>query len=184
MKTTIATALAALCLCALALPVSAQETGRTDGPEESEYTTGGYPFGGPAGKLYISPSFGTGVFDVGGLGSQSGLLYGIDFGYEMDSWIGLQGGYSYLADRKMSIFGLGSRLSYTAEPFLYYTTVTAGLYAPEGGSRRFGLAPGAGIEIAFHERFRVGLDYKHDFIFEETETQHLDRIYAGLRFYF
>ena len=41
MKTTIATALAALCLCALALPVSAQETGRTDGPEESEYTTGG-----------------------------------------------------------------------------------------------------------------------------------------------
>jgi hypothetical protein len=61
MKTSMIYALAVLCLCAMAIPIGAQETGRTDGPEDSEYTPGGYPFGGPAGKLYISPSFGTGV---------------------------------------------------------------------------------------------------------------------------
>ncbi len=173
-----------LCLCALPLSANAEETGRTDGQEDSEYGKGGYPFGGPDGRFYISPAFGSGIFNTAGLGSRSGLLYGLDIGYERDGWVGIQGGYAYLSDRKMSIFSLGSRFAYPSDPFVYYITTQAGFYAPDVGSKNFGIAPGAGIDIIVSDRVRIGLNYKHDFIFSDTDTNQLDRVYAGLKFYF
>jgi hypothetical protein len=173
-----------LCFCAVALSANAEETGRTDGSEASEYGKGGYPFGGPIGRFYISPAFGSGIFNTSGLGNRSGLLYGLDIGYERDGWIGIQGGYAYLSDRKMSIFSLGARFAYPAEPFVYHLSTQAGYYAPDTGSKHFGLAPGAGIDIVVSDRIQIGLNYTHDFIFADTGTDHLDRVYAGLKVYF
>ena len=161
------------------------QTGRTDGAEESEFGKGGYPFGGPGHRVYLNTAFGSGFFDLTDVNkTRTGFLYGIELGVEMDQWLGIQAGYNYLSDRDMSIISLGSRFAYAFDPFVYHVSLNAGLYAPNEGSRNFGLAPGAGIDIVLHKRVRIGLDYKHDFIFTDNRTTDMDRIYAGLKFFF
>lgn len=161
------------------------QTGRTDGPEESEFGQGGYLFAGPASQFYLNTAFGSAFFKTPGLGNtQTGFLYGLDLGFEMDQWLGVQVGYAYLADRDMSIFSLGSRFVYTFEPFVYHLSLDAGLYDPKTGSQNFGLAPGTGIDIRVNDRVRLGLDYKHDFIFTDNMTTDMDRVYAGLKLFF
>ncbi len=156
-----------------------QATGRTDGQEKGEYGKGGYPFGGQAARAFVTPSFGSGFFDVPGKGVQTGLYYGLDLGCEIDEWIGLQGSYGYLTDRRLSIFGLGARFTRRSLPFAYHAFVQPGLYAPRGGQRSFGLAAGAGISVVPQDRIQVGLHYAHDFIFSDVRS-HLDRVYATL----
>ncbi|MSS73660.1 MAG: hypothetical protein EXS64_19560 [Candidatus Latescibacteria bacterium] len=181
MKTfVIGSLLVLLCLPAFA---RAENTGRTDGPEKSEYGKGGYPFGARVGRLYVTPAFGSGFFDAPPQKNETGLLYGLDLGYEMDEWVALQGSYHYLTDRAMSLFGLGSRFTYRQLPFAYHISVQAGLYAPRTGPTNFGLAPGAGIDVVLHERVQVGLSYCHDFIFSDVRS-HLNRVYATVGIYF
>lgn len=161
------------------------QTGRTDGAEESEFGKGGYPFGEARHRFYLNTAFGSGFFDKTALdNTRTGFLYGAELGVEMDEWIGIQAGYTYLSDRDMSIVSLGSRFAYVFDPFVYHVSVNAGLYAPKEGDRNFGLAPGAGIDIILHERVRIGLDYKHDFVFSDNRTTDIDRVYAGLKFFF
>ena len=50
---------------------------------------------------------------------------------------------------------------------------------------RFGgylLPPRRGLGNA--DTLAIGLDYKHDFIFTDNRTTDMDRIYAGLKFFF
>ena len=183
MKTASFTLIFAICGTLICLPLEAGESGRTDGPEGSELGRGGYPFGGPEGRFYISPAFGSGIFDRND-DSRSGLLYSLNLGYERDGWLAIEGGYAYLSDRRLSIYSLGSRLDYNADPFVYYFSTQAGLYKPEDGESNFGLAPGAGIDIILNDRIRLGLNYKRDFIFSDGNTTEIDRLYAGLKFYF
>ncbi|MDA0711421.1 MAG: hypothetical protein O3B73_14570, partial [bacterium] len=157
----------------------------TDGPEESEYGRGGNPFGGATSQFYARAAFGSGFFKIPGLAdTQTGFLYGIDLGYEIDGWLGVEAGYAYLTDRDMSIFSVGSRFAYIYDPFVYHVSLSAGLYDPEIGSQNFGIAPGAGIDIRLSDRVRLGLDYKHDFIFTDNITTDMDRVYAGLKLSF
>lgn len=161
------------------------QTGRTDGPEGSEYGQGGYPFGGALNRFYVNTAFGSGFFKRPGTNTtRTGFLFGADFGCEMDQWLGVQAGYAYLSDRDMSIFSLGSRFAYNLEPFSYHVSLDAGLYDPKNGDRNFGLAPGAGIDIIVTDRVRLGLDYKHDFIFTDNQTTDMNRVFAGLKFFF
>ena len=171
-------------IAVIAASVSAQGTGRTDGSEESEYGTGGNPFGAAVGRTYINATFGTGFFDGAGALDQTGFIYGIDLGYEMQDWIGVQGGYTYVSDRQTSIFSIGTNFSYPWHPFVYNVGLGAGLYVPDVGNRSFGIAPGAGIDIVLGESVRLGLNYKHDFIFTDTQTTEMDRVFAGLKFMF
>jgi hypothetical protein len=163
--------------------VRAETPGRTDGPEKSEYGKGGYPFGGSVGRFYVTPAFGSGFFDTPQKKDETGLLYGLDLGYEMDEWVSLQGSYYYLTDRATSLFGIGSRFTVRRLPFAYHVSVQAGLYAPRAGTRDFGLAPGAGIDVVLHERVQVGLNYRHDVIFSDVRAR-LDRVYATVGIYF
>lgn len=146
-----------------ATPAASQETGRTDGPEESEFGKGGYPFGGGIDQFYIAPAFGSGSYN-----GQTGLLYGFDVGYRTDGWIGVQGGYSYLTDAQLHIATLGARFDYAFEPFVTYVTMQAGLYSREGVERNFGVAPGLGVDILVSDRVRLGLKVAHDFILDDT----------------
>jgi len=165
--------------------MASAQTGRTDGAEESEFGQGGYPFGGPLNRVYLNTAFGSGFYNTSGLNNtNTGFLYGLAFGFEMDQWLGIQAGYVYLSDRNMSIVSLGSRFAYTFAPFVYNVSLNAGIYAPDNGTRNFGLAPGAGIDIIVHDKVRIGLDYKHDFIFTDNPTTDMDRVYAGLKFFF
>ena len=175
----------ALAIALLFTGTTMAQTGRTDGPEESEFGKGGYPFAGATNQFYLNTSFGSGFFKTPGLAStQTGFLYGIDLGFEMDQWLGVQVGYAYLSDQELSIYSIGSRFAYTYEPFIYHVSLSAGLYDPKTGAQNFGLAPGAGIDIKINDRVRLGLDYKHDFIFTDNVTTDMDRVYAGLKFFF
>lgn len=167
-----------------AMSAVAQDVGRTDGPEEDEYGKGGNPFGSPAGRLYLNVAFGSGFFENAGLPDKTGFLYGLDLGYEMDEWIGVQTGYTYLSDRDISIYSIGANFSYPWHPFVYNVGLGAGLYVPDIGKRSFGIAPGAGIDIMLGEDVRLGLNYKHDFIFTDFVTTDVDRVYVGLKFMF
>lgn len=184
MKTASFTIIVIICAAYFCAPLDAGEPGRTDGPEGSEVGFGGYPFGGPEGRFYINPAFGSGIFDRNADGSRSGLLYSLNLGYERDGWLAFEGGYAYLSDRELSIYSLGSRFDYNADPFVYYITTQAGLYQPAEGQSNFGLAPGAGIDIILSDRIRIGLNYKRDFIFTDESTTNIDRLFAGLKFYF
>ena len=184
MKSTIFILIVAGCLALLSMPLVARESGRTDGPEGSEVGAGGYAYGGPAGRFYVNPSFGSGIFNGKTNGNGAGLLYSLNLGYEREGWLAIEGGYSYLSDRTMSIYSLGSRLDYNADPFVYYFSLQAGLYKPEDGESDFGLAPGAGIDIILNDRIRLGLNYKRDFIFSDGNTTKIDRPCVGLKFYF
>ena len=112
------------------------------------------------------------------------MLYGVDIGYERDGWIGIQAGYTFLPDEDLSIYSIGTRLAYGTDPFVYYISTHAGLYAPGSGESRFGVSPGGGIDIVVTERMRLGLNYRHDFVFADRVTEDIDRVYAGLKFYF
>ena len=165
---------------------TAQDVETTSGPEESEYGKGGNPFGSTVGRLYLSGTFGSGFFDGtgNGLSEETGFMYGFDLGYEMHDWISVQGGYTYLSDRDLSIFSIGTNFSYQWHPFVYNVGLGAGLYDPDIGDRSFGIAPSSGIDIVLGESVRLGLNYKHDFIFTNTVTTDLNRVYAGLKFMF
>ena len=173
-----------ICAALFCTPLDAGEPGRTDGPEGSELGRGGYPFGGPDGRFYVNPAFGSGRFDQTATGNRSGLLYGVDLGYERYGWLAIEGGYAYVSDSELSIYSLGSRMDYNADPFVYYVTTHAGLYKPVEGQSNFGLAPGAGIDVILNDRIRIGLNYKRDFIFADESTRNIDRVFAGLKFYF
>jgi hypothetical protein len=184
MRTASLTLIFTICAAMFCMRLDAAEPGRTDGPEGTELGRGGYPFGGPEGRFYISPAFGSGIFDRNADSSRTGLLYSLNLGYERDGWLAIEGGYAYLSDRKLSIYSLGSRFDYNADPFVYYFSAQAGLYKPTEGESNFGLAPGAGIDIILNDRIRVGLNYKRDFIFTDGNTTDVDRLFAGLKFYF
>ena len=173
-------------ICTLALMatgVRAQETGRTDGPESSEYGKGGNPFGYTTGRLYLSGAFGSGFFGPGNQ-TQTGFLYGVDLGYEAYDWIGVQASYAHLTDRDLDIYGIGSNFSYPWHPFVYNIGLQAGVYDYKNGDSHFGLAPGAGLDLMLRESVRLGISYKHDFIFTDNTTTDVDRVYAGLKFFF
>lgn len=167
-----------------ATTVVAQDVGRTDGPEESEYGKGGNPFGSNVGRLYVSAAFGSGFYSSATLSDETGFTYGVNLGYEMDDWIGLQGGYTYLSDRDLAIYNIGTNFNYPWHPFVYNVSLDAGFYDPDVGDRSFGLAPGAGIDIVLGENVRVGLNYRHDFIFTDNATTDMNRVYAGVKFLF
>ena len=162
----------------------AQDVGRTDGLEDSECGKGGNPFGTTVARLYLNAAFGSGFFQGTGLSDDTGVVYGLDLGYEMHDWIGVQGGYTYLSDRDLSIYSIGTNFSYPWNPFIYNVGLGAGLYALDTGDRSFGISPSAGVDIILGENVRLGLNYKHDFIFTDTATTDIDRVYAGLKFMF
>ena len=40
------------------------------------------------------------------------------------------------------------------------------------------------VDIVVSDRVRLGLNYRHDFIFTDANTTEMDRVYAGLKFLF
>ncbi len=160
-----------------------QETGRTDGPEGSEHGKGGNPFGYTTGRIYLGGAFGSGFFGPDNQ-TQTGFLYGVDLGYEAYDWIGIQASYAHLTDRDTNIYGIGSNFSYEWHPFVYNLGLQAGIYDQRGGDSHFGLAPGASLDIVLGQKVRLGINYKHDFIFTDNVTTDVDRVYAGLKFFF
>jgi opacity protein-like surface antigen len=163
--------------------------GRTDGPEGSEVGRGGYAHFGTPGSIYIEPFFGAAAVDIelegsGDESSMTDLIYGVNVGYMMEEWLGVQVGYGYIGgDQKSSIYSAGIRNVLRNEPVNWYMGLDAELYTPDVGDSRFGIAPTAGAEVVISEKLRIGLQYQHDFIFSD-DTISINRFTARLQLKF
>lgn len=173
MKTWIAiVSLAVTATCAAA---AEPPTGRTDGPEGSEVGRGGYAGYGTPGHIFIEPFFGAASVDIdpeGTVGneSQTDLLYGVNVGYMMEEWLGIQVGYGTIAgDEKTSLYSAGIRNVLQNEPFNWYMRLDAELFSPDVGDSHFGIVPGVGAEVIISDRLRAGLQYQRDFIFADDD---------------
>lgn len=148
------------------------ETGRTDGPEGSEIGTGGYPYFRMPGQFYVEGFFGAATVDIEPEGggddtATTDLIGGVNVGYLMDDWLAFQLGYGRISgDNPTDLFTAGMRNSLNLEPFNYFFSLDAELYSPEGESAKFGIVPGAGVEMVLNDHLQVGLRYQRDFIFD------------------
>ena len=161
------------------------EPGRTDGPEGSEYGTGGYSRYRTGGGVFAEVYFGAAAVDMENADTgldleQTDLLTGFDLGYMVEDWLAFQFGFGHIADQKINLFSLGMRSMYNMDPFNYYFSLGAEMYSPDQGDGQFGLVPGVGAEMMLNERLRVGLGYQHDFIFAD-ETIGIDKFSARVR---
>jgi len=175
-------------LTGLGRVASAVEPGRTDGPEDSEYGKGGYWRYRTGGAFFVEGFFGAAAVDIENEGpgpdfSQTDLLAGVELGYTVEDWLAVQAGYAHIADQNTGLFLLGMRSQYDMEPFSYYFSLGAELYAPDAGENKFGLVPGVGAEIVLGERVRAGLAYQHDFVLADQSIG-IDRFSARLQFRF
>jgi opacity protein-like surface antigen len=175
-------------LVALGGAAADAEPGRTDGSEGSEYGAGGYSRYGSGGGLFAEAYFGAAAVDIEddntGLDlEQTDLLSGIGVGYMVEDWLAFQVGFGHISEQQTNLFTLGMRSMYNLDPFNYYFSLGAELYAPDQGDEKFGVVPGAGVEMVLSERLHVGLGYQHDFIFAD-ETIGIDRFSARLRLNF
>ncbi len=161
---------------------------RTDGPENSEYGKGGYSYFRSDGNFYVEGFIGSAVVDIeddeAGIDfSQTDLITGISAGYMVENWLGFQLGYARISDQNTNFYSGGVRSAFNREPFNYYFSLDAEIYAPEVGDDRFGIAPGVGAEVILNDHVRAGLHFQHDFIFAD-EAISINRFTAKLQFDF
>ena len=184
------TILSALVLMTASATMAAEpEPGRTDGPEGSEYGKGGYQNWRTSGRFFVEGTFGAATFDFESEDgtvdeSSTDLASGLNLGYMLDNNIGLQLGFSHIAsDPSANLYSIGMRNSLGLEPFNYFFMLDAELYSPDGGSSKFGIAPGVGAEMVLNDKLQVGLRFQHDFIFADDAIS-INRFTARVQFNF
>ena len=162
------------------------EPGRTDGSEGSEYGKGGYWKNAQYGRFYVEGFMGSATvdFEADKLGSvnssRTDILAGLNAGYIVEDWLGFQLGYGHISDQDVNLYSGGIRSAYSTEPFNYYFSLHAELYAPSVGKNHFGIVPGVGAEVILHKKMRVGLRFHRDFIFGD-ETIKINKFSAKIR---
>ena len=177
-----------LLLVVAAAGAGADEPGRTDGPEGSEYGKGGYNFLGGDGSLYLEGYFGAAQVDIkpegaGDNSSQTDLHFGLNVGYQFDYWLSFRAGFGHITEQKINLYSAGVRGSYDQEPINYFLSLDAEIFAPDVGDSRFGIVPGVGVEAVISDHLSVGLSYQHDFIFSDDSVD-IDRFTARVLFSF
>ena len=173
-------------ILALALPAAADDTGRTDGPEGSEYGKGGYRYWRTGGAYYLEGFLGAAIVEFDGSDlevSETDLMSGLYGGYMVEDWLAFQLGYGHISDQQTNLFSAGMRSLYDLDPFSYSFSLDAELYSPDVGSSKFGIAPGVGAEMHLNDHLQVGLRFQHDFIFADDNIS-INRITGRIQFQF
>ena len=178
----------ALCLAFGAVGAKEPGPGRTDGPEGSEYGTGGYSNYRTGGEFYVEGFFGSASVDFEGEGvrdnqSETDLISGVALGYMVEDWLAFQVGYGAIQDQNIGLLTAGTRTSSDYLPFSYFFSLDGELFMPDEGENKFAIVPGAGVELLLTEKLRVGLSYQHDFVFA-NENLDIDRFMARVHFRF
>jgi hypothetical protein len=155
----------------------AQESGRTDGPEGSEYGKGGYSSPGGARDFSLGLSF-----DGGRYGPP--LFGGVTATFWPSDWVvfDLSGAYVASGRRYNGLAGPRFRV-----PFFYPMALSAGFQAGvmvlKDAGVRFGVSPNAMLEFEVTRRALVGLGYAFDVpVSEGAGVVHRVFLSAGYRF--
>ena len=160
-------------LLALAVGAQAATSGRTDGPEGSEYGEGGY-WQAQDGRFYTEGFLGAAMVKIEEEDSdtetdETNLISGLNVGYMIEEWLSFQLGFARIFNQNINLYAGGVRSAYVYRPFNYYFSLDAELYSPESGDTHFGIAPGIGAEVILNDRLRAGLRFQRDFIFADDE---------------
>jgi len=154
----------ALLLLALPLAASAQPRGRTDGPEGSEYGTGGYSRSSE-GHFSLEANWGASLIDDQYTRDFDGapLFVGLTASYWGDDWyqMDLSGAYLF-NDGRFNLLA-GPRFRTTGYPVSFHLGLKAGAIFIPDTTVRFGLSPQVGADVLFaNDHVLAGLAYAVD----------------------
>lgn len=152
----------------------AQEPGRTDGTEESEFGRGGYPFATVKNSWSIQALFGSGAVKSKPAPWRSkeeltDLYYGLKIGYKLDffdffvgySRIEQQNSdfYGFEVTREMPVGGMpDTKLGFS---------LGSELIKRDELDAEFSIVPGISAGIILSEHFILGIDYRHSIVFSD-----------------
>lgn len=157
---------AAALLAAMPLPALAQERGRTDGPEGSEYGKGGYE-DLHGGRFSLELNWGAAVNqEASPAGAPEGppLFLGLTASFWGDDWYQLDVSGAYLMDGGRLDLLVGPRFRTYGYPLSLHVGFKAGaIFIPEVGVR-FGMSPQVGADFLVGDRDNIllGLAYAMD----------------------
>jgi len=153
-------------LALLPLSAGAQERGRTDGPEGSEYGKGGYE-GLGGGRLSLELHWGAAIHQESSPeGAPEGppLFVGLTASFWGDDWYQLDFTGAYVLDGGRLDLLVGPRFRTYGSPASLHAGLKAGaMFIPEVGVR-FGLSPQVGADLLLGSRDEIllGLAYALD----------------------
>ncbi len=175
--------LAAMAVLALPGAALAQERGRTDGPEGSEYGKGGYADPG-AGRFSLQLNWGAAFLStepLGGAPNGPPLFVGLTGSFWADEWFLLDISPSYSFQSNRAQIFVGPRFRTGFYPVSLNLGLQAGpVFVPDRGVR-FGLSPQAGVDTLIADHFVLGLQYAADITFG-AELGHRVFMNLGYRF--
>ncbi|ADO74109.1 hypothetical protein [Stigmatella aurantiaca] len=149
-----------------AMPALAQDRGRTDGPEGSEYGKGGYE-DLHGGRFSLEFNWGAAInAEEPPRGAPEGppLFLGLTASLWGDDWYQLDFSGSYVLDGGRLNLMVGPRFRTYGYPLSFHLGLRAGaIYMPEIGTR-FGLSPivGADVLVGSGDSLLLGLSYSPD----------------------
>lgn len=153
-------------LAVMPLAASAQERGRTDGPEGSEYGKGGYESLNEH-RFSLELHWGAAVNqETSPIGAPEGppLFLGLTASFWGDDWFQLDFTGAYVLDGGRTDLLVGPRFRTYGYPLNFHAALKAGaIFVPEVGVR-FGLSPevGADLILGYRENILLGLAYALD----------------------
>jgi len=179
--------LTALGLATLASSGFAQDRGRTDGPEGSEYGKGGYqPAGGLSGHLSLQVDGGGAVEEESnptGYSSNGTPLYlGGTLSYWYTDWflVDLSGGYAFTSKKTNAL--VGPRFRLPLYPLGFSLGLKSGaLFIPTLGTR-FAISPTVAGDLLIADHLLLALNYTPDIAIGSGGVTHRFYLSLGYRF--
>ena len=175
-------------LLALPLTATAQERGRTDGPEGSEIGKGGYLSPG-GGNFSLNLNFGA---SIGGYPNSRLAPAGADFGpplflglvgtYWASDWFLLELEGDYLLNNQTVNVLAGPRFRTAAFPIGLSAGLKAGIIYNTFNGVRFGLSPQVGADMLLADHLLLGLHYALDIPIGSPGVDHRIFMAVGYRF--
>jgi hypothetical protein len=151
----------------------AQEPGRTDGPEESEFGRGGYSFGEIKNSWNIQTVFGSASVKSEGKVAlknvTTDLYYGLKIGYRLDSF-DFNAGYRRIDQQNTDFFGFGVTREMPVDGI---PDVELGFSLGSETIKRdnldteFSIVPGISAAVILGDRFDIGVDYRRSIVFSD-----------------
>ena len=161
----------------------AQERGRTDGPEGSEYGKGGYSAPG-GGRFSLVLNWGAAMASsepLSGLPDGPPLFVGLTGSFWIDEWFIIDVSPSFLLDSSRVNVLIGPRFRASWYPLSFNLGLQAGPVFVPGSGTRFAISPNASIDSLFADHYILGLAYAPDITFGAA-TEHRVFLTAGYRF--
>jgi hypothetical protein len=170
-----------LMVAVLAGPAAAlaQERGRTDGPEGSEYGKGGYSRAG-GGNFSLGLDWGAAL--EGGPASGPPLFVGVTAGYWGDEWFVLEASGAYLLNSERVNLLVGPRFRTAFWPVSFSVGLKAGAITSPAQGLRFGLSPELGFDTVVGDHVLLGLGYALDLPLGGLGAAHRIFMKIGYRF--